>query len=55
MQYSSSKYANKEGTAKIGGYSVFNMVLPIKQILLGMTQLLDLILITYLIRNIGVM
>lgn len=25
MQYSSSKYANKEGTAKVGGYSVFNM------------------------------
>lgn len=25
MQYSSSKYANKEGTAKVGGYSVFNI------------------------------
>ncbi len=25
MQYSSSKYANKEGTAKVGGYSVFNV------------------------------
>ncbi|MDH2633562.1 TonB-dependent siderophore receptor [Acinetobacter nosocomialis] len=25
MQYSSSKYANKEGTAKIGGYSIFNI------------------------------
>lgn len=25
MQYSSSKYANKEGTAKVSGYSVFNI------------------------------
>lgn len=25
MQYSSSKYANKEGTTKVGGYSVFNI------------------------------
>lgn len=25
MQYSSSKYANKEATAKVGGYSVFNI------------------------------
>lgn len=25
MQYSSSKYANKEETAKVGGYSVFNI------------------------------
>ena len=25
MQYSSSKYANKEGTAKVDGYSVFNI------------------------------
>lgn len=25
MQYSSSKFANKEGTAKVGGYSVFNI------------------------------
>lgn len=25
MQYSSSKYANKEGTAKVGGYSIFNI------------------------------
>ncbi|RSO31623.1 TonB-dependent siderophore receptor [Acinetobacter lactucae] len=25
MQYSSSKYANKEGTSKVGGYSVFNI------------------------------
>ncbi|HCA5035652.1 TonB-dependent siderophore receptor [Acinetobacter baumannii] len=25
MQYSSSKYANKEGTAKVGGYNVFNI------------------------------
>lgn len=25
MQYSSSKYANKEGTVKVGGYSVFNI------------------------------
>lgn len=25
VQYSSSKYANKEGTAKVGGYSVFNI------------------------------
>nr|WP_265733141.1 TonB-dependent receptor [Acinetobacter baumannii] len=25
IQYSSSKYANKEGTAKVGGYSVFNI------------------------------
>ncbi|MFW1892330.1 TonB-dependent siderophore receptor [Acinetobacter geminorum] len=25
MQYSSSKYANKEGTVKVGGYSVFNV------------------------------
>ncbi|MCU4562070.1 TonB-dependent siderophore receptor [Acinetobacter sp. WU_MDCI_Abxc222] len=25
MQYSSGKYANKEGTAKVGGYSVFNV------------------------------
>lgn len=25
MQYSSSKYANKEGTATVGGYSVFNI------------------------------
>lgn len=25
MQYRSSKYANKEGTAKVGGYSVFNI------------------------------
>lgn len=25
MQYSSSKYANKEGTEKVGGYSVFNI------------------------------
>ncbi|PPC21438.1 TonB-dependent siderophore receptor [Acinetobacter baumannii] len=25
MQYSSSKYANKEGAAKVGGYSVFNI------------------------------
>ena len=55
MQYSSSKYANKEGTAKVGGYASLILVLPIKQILLGMTQLLDSILITYLIRNIGVM
>ncbi|AJB48312.1 TonB-dependent receptor [Acinetobacter nosocomialis] len=25
MQYSSSKYANKEGTAKVGGYIIFNI------------------------------
>lgn len=55
MQYSSSKYANKEGTAKVGGYSVFNIGAAYKTNFAGHDTTLDSILITYLIRNIGVM
>ncbi|EYT29881.1 tonB dependent receptor family protein [Acinetobacter baumannii 1195185_11] len=55
MQYSSSKYANKEGTAKVGGYSVFNIGAAYKTNFAGHDTTFRFNIDNLLIRNIGVM